>query len=155
MVTRFWTRDWQKYLHPFKIKIDFSYHPFIKYDIFEVNVNLPPRVTHIGIIAQYCEHHNMSYISQSKNNITRDHTFLARNMTNVCILIIVRKEPTTVQQVLESMSSQQLTLKWNKVHVITSLRDKDIVRTNLQENICIFNKIRHIQEIEKNQLVLL
>ena len=37
-----------------------SDHPFIKYDIFEVNVNFPPRVTPIGIVKKYCEHHNMS-----------------------------------------------------------------------------------------------
>ena len=46
------------------LKIDLSHHPFIKYDIFEVNVNLPPRGTTIGIVAQYCGHNNMSYISQ-------------------------------------------------------------------------------------------
>ena len=40
-------------------KIDFSDHPFIKDNKFEVNVNLPPRGTPIGIVAQYCEHHNM------------------------------------------------------------------------------------------------
>ena len=41
------------------LKIDLSDHPFIKYDIFEVNINLQPRVTPIGIVAQYYEHHNM------------------------------------------------------------------------------------------------
>ena len=46
------------------LKIDFSYHPIIKDDIFEVNVNLLPRGTIIGIVAQYCEHNNMSYIYQ-------------------------------------------------------------------------------------------
>ena len=35
-------------------KIDPSYHPFIKYDIFEVNVNLTPRGNPIGIVSQYC-----------------------------------------------------------------------------------------------------
>ena len=34
MVTRFWTYDFNKYFHPSNIKIDISYHPFIKYDIF-------------------------------------------------------------------------------------------------------------------------
>ena len=34
------------------LKIDPSDHPFIKYDIFEVHVNLPPRGTPIGIVAQ-------------------------------------------------------------------------------------------------------
>ena len=51
------------------LKTDLSDHPFIKDDIFEVNVNLPPRVTTIGIVTKYCEHHNMSYIFQSINNI--------------------------------------------------------------------------------------
>ena len=46
------------------LKIDLSYHPFIKDDIFEVNINFPPRFTTIGIVTQYCEHQNMSYISQ-------------------------------------------------------------------------------------------
>ena len=41
-----------------------SYHLFIKDDIFEVNVNFPPGVTPIGILTQYCEHRNMSYIFQ-------------------------------------------------------------------------------------------
>ena len=41
------------------LKIDFSDHPYIKCSIFEVNVNLPPRGTPIGIVAKYCEHQNM------------------------------------------------------------------------------------------------
>ena len=50
-----------------------SYHTFIKDDIFEVNVNFPPRGTNIGIVTQYCGHHNMSYISQSENNSLCNH----------------------------------------------------------------------------------
>ena len=73
------------------LKIDISDQPFIKYDIFEATVNLPPRGTHIGIIAQYCEHHSMSYIYHSKNNISCNHDFPARNRTNVWILRIGRK----------------------------------------------------------------
>ena len=46
------------------LKIYLSDHPCIKDDIFEFNVNLPPRGTTIGIVKQYCEHKNMSYISQ-------------------------------------------------------------------------------------------
>ena len=41
------------------LKIDPSDHTFIKYDIFEVNVNFPPICNPIGIVAEYCEHHNM------------------------------------------------------------------------------------------------
>ena len=69
-----------------KLKFDLSDHPFIKDDIFEVGVNFPPRGNPIGIVAQYCEHHNMSYISQSKNNIPWNHAFTDRNSTNVWIL---------------------------------------------------------------------
>ena len=75
MVTRFWTHAWHKYFHPSNIKIELSYHPFIKGDIFEININLPPRDTPIGIVPQHCEHHNMSYISQSTNNSPWNHTF--------------------------------------------------------------------------------
>ena len=50
------------------LKTDLSDYPFIKDDVFEVNVNFPPRGTPIVIVTQYCEHHNMSYISQSENN---------------------------------------------------------------------------------------
>ena len=46
------------------LKIDLLDHLFIKYDIFVDNVNLPPRGTPIGIVTQFCEHQNMSYISQ-------------------------------------------------------------------------------------------
>ena len=46
------------------LKIDLSHHLFIRDDIFEVNVNFSPRSTPIGIVTQYCENHNMSYISQ-------------------------------------------------------------------------------------------
>ena len=98
------------------LKIDLSYHPFIKDDIFEVNVNLPPR----GIVAQYCENHNMSYIYQSQNNIPWNCYFTARNGTNFWILSIYRKGQTTVQQVLKALSRQQLTGKCNRAHVITS-----------------------------------
>ena len=50
------------------LKIYLSDHPFIKDNIFEVNVNFTSRGTPIGIILQYCEHHNMSYIYYSKKN---------------------------------------------------------------------------------------
>ena len=73
------------------LKIYPSDHPFIKDDIFEVRVNFPPRGTHIVIVAQYCEHNNMSYISQSENNIPWNHAFLDINRANVWILIIGRK----------------------------------------------------------------
>ena len=43
---------------PPTLKIDLSDHPFIKYEIFEVNVNSPPIGTPIVIVAQYCGHHN-------------------------------------------------------------------------------------------------
>ena len=46
------------------LKTDLSDHPFIKDDIFEVNVNLTPIGALIGIVTQYCEHHNMLYIYQ-------------------------------------------------------------------------------------------
>ena len=51
------------------LKNDPSDHPFIKDGIFEVDVNFPQRVTPVSIVRQYCEHNNMSYISQSTNNI--------------------------------------------------------------------------------------
>ena len=89
----------------------------------------------------------MSYISQSTNNSPWNHDFTAKNRTNVCILRIGIKKSTTVQQVLEYISIQQLTRKFNIVHVITYIRDKNIVRKNIQENRYIFNQIRHIQAI--------
>ena len=70
------------------LKIDLSDHPFIKYYIVEVTVTFTSRGTPIGIITQYCEHHSMSYVSQSTNNIPRHHYFPAKNITNVCILSI-------------------------------------------------------------------
>ena len=76
---------------------ELSDHPFIKYYIFEGNVNFPPRGTPICIVTQYCEHHNMSYISQSENNSPWNHACPAINRTNVWILIIGRKEPTAFQ----------------------------------------------------------
>ena len=59
MVSRFWSYAWNKYFHPYNIKIDLSDYPFIKDDIFEVNVNFPPECTPIGSVTQYCKHHNM------------------------------------------------------------------------------------------------
>ena len=108
------------------LKIDLSDNPFITDDIFEVNVNFPLRGTPIGIVSQYCEHHNMSYISQSTNNIPLNDAFPNRNKTIFWILYIGIKEPTTSQKVLEAISSQQLTRNCNKVHVITACRDKKI-----------------------------
>ena len=65
-----------------ELKIDLSDHPFIKYVMFKVAINFPPRGTPIGIIAQYFEHHNMYYIYQSTNNIPWYHVFTTRNNTN-------------------------------------------------------------------------
>ena len=44
------------------LKFELLDHPFIKYYIFEVHVTLSPRGNRIGIISQYYEQHNMSYI---------------------------------------------------------------------------------------------
>ena len=74
------------------LKSDLSDIPFIKYDIVEVNVKFSPKSTPIGIVTQYCEHHNMIYISQSENNIPWYHEFPDRNRTNVWILSIFRKK---------------------------------------------------------------
>ena len=49
------------------IKIDISYNPFIKDDIFEATVIFSPRGTPVGMVFHYCENHNMSYFYQSKN----------------------------------------------------------------------------------------
>ena len=87
------------------LKIDLSHHPFIKYDIIEVNVIFPLRGTPIDIVTQYCEHHKMSYILQSENNSLWNHAFSAINSNNVWILSIGRKETTIIQQFLESISS--------------------------------------------------
>ena len=127
------------------LKIDLSDHSFIKDDIFEVIVNFPSRGPPIGITTQYCEHHNMSYISKSENNSPWDHAFPARNRENIWILIIGRKEPTSALQFLETIRSQQLPVICNSVNIITARRYKDTIRTNLQGNRCIFNHIRHIQ----------
>ena len=48
---------------------------------------------------------------------------------------------------MESISSQNIIGKFNSIKVITAHRDKNFVRTTIQENIYIFNKIRHIQAL--------
>ena len=93
------------------LKIDLQDHPIIKYDIFEVNATFPPRGTKIGIVDQYCEHHNMSYISHSTNNRPWNHDFIAINRTNLWMIIIGRKQPKKPQQVMEGIPSQYLTGK--------------------------------------------
>ena len=139
MVSEIWTYDWHKYFHPYNIKINVSYQPFAKYDIFEVTVDLPPIVTPIGIIEQHCKNNNMPYISQSTKNIPWNHYFTAQNRTNVWVLIIFGKEPKTDQQVLEVIPSQQPTVKCNRVNVITPCRYNNNYRKNIQENIPILN----------------
>ena len=115
-----------------KLKIYLSDNLLIKYDIFEVNANLPPRGIPIGIVAQYYEYHNMSYTSQSKNNIPRNHAFQAIKYKYIWILILGIKELELYQKDLEDISSKQLTGKCKKVHVIKSRRDQNNFRTNLQ-----------------------
>ena len=55
---------------------------------------------------------------------------------------------------MEAVSSQQITVKFNSIHVITSHRDKNIILTNIQENISRYYQIIHIQEIG-NKLISL
>ena len=47
------------------LKIGLSDCPLIEDDIFGITVNFLPIDTTIGIAAQCCEHHNISYISHS------------------------------------------------------------------------------------------
>ena len=154
MVPRLWTYACHKYCHPSNIKIVLSDHPFIKYYIFEVSVHFSPRVTPLGIVTQYCKHHNMSYISQLTNNSPWNHAFSDRNSTNIWILKNGIKKTKIVDEALEAILSKQLIEKFNRVHIITACRDKYIIRTNIQENICVFNKIRHIQAVG-NKLISL
>ena len=86
MVTRFLTYAWKNISTLPTLKIDLSDYPFIKDDIFGVNVSFTPRGTPIGIVTQYCEYHNMSYISQSTNNSPWNNTLPSRNRTNFWIL---------------------------------------------------------------------
>ena len=102
--------------------------PFIKDDIFEAAVSCPPKGTLIGIVAQYCKHHNMPYVYQPENNSPCTQTLPARNITNLCILIIGVNDPTTVQQVIESISSQNMTGLCNRIHSITAHRDNNILK---------------------------
>ena len=94
----------------------------------------------------------MSYITRSINNIPWNNYFLGTNKTDVWILSIDRKESTTVQNVLEAILSQKLTVKWKGIQVITSRIYQDILITNIKSNRCIFNQIRHTQDI-RNKLV--
>ena len=106
------------------IRIDLYDHPFIKYDIYESTVTLTSRGNPNVIIKYYCDHNNMTYVTQSNNNNPLDIDLPARKRANAWILCIVRKDPTTVQQVVEDVSSQQLTEKYNKFHVIPFQIDK-------------------------------
>ena len=137
------------------LKINLSDHPFIKYDIFEVHNNSPSRGNTIDIVAQYCEHHNMPYISQLTNNSSLNHAFPTRNRTTVWILSIGIKKPTTVKQVLEDISIQKLAGKCNRDHVITYTRDKIISRINIQLNRSMLNQISNIQTIGNKRISLL
>ena len=73
------------------LKINISYHPIIKNDIFEVIVTLTPRGTTTGTLVQYCENHNVSYIFKSTNNRPRNSDLTVINRNNVWILSIGRK----------------------------------------------------------------
>ena len=115
--------------HP-TIKIDLSDHPFIKEDICEAKVKFSQRGNRIGIINYYCEHHNITYIPQSNRNIPWNRALHSRQRTNFWILSIWIKETTTVKQVMEVVSSQQLTVKFNKVHVIIARIYKGMLKTN-------------------------
>ena len=48
-------------------------------------------------------------------------------------LLALERKKTTVQKAMESVSSQQLPVNFNKVHFITARRDKDMLKTNLLE----------------------
>ena len=65
------------------LKIFLSDHPLVKYDRFEVTVTYPQRGTPISIVAHYCKHHKMLYISQSTKNIPWNHDLPDTNRTNV------------------------------------------------------------------------
>ena len=53
---------------------------------------------------------------------------------------------------MEAISSQQLIGRCNSINIIKTYRDNNTLRKNLQENIPMFNKIRHIQEI-RNKMI--
>ena len=65
------------------LKFDLSDHPFIKYDIFQVAVNFPPRGIPVGIVAQYGEHHNMSYTYRETNKRPWNRAYPERNETTL------------------------------------------------------------------------
>ena len=96
----------------------------------------------------------MPYISKPENNITWNHEFPSRNRKFFWILSIGIKEPTSERQVQEAISSQKLTVKYNRVHIMNAHRDKYIIITNIQENRCIFNQTRHIQETGNKIIIL-
>ena len=79
----------------------------------------------------------------------------ATKRTNLWIKTIVIKNPTTLRQVMVSISSQHIKDRFNRIHVITARRYKNLLITNIQENRYIFNKKRHIKVIGGNSFALL
>ena len=61
--------------------------------------------TLIDIINHCCENHNMTYIAISTNSISCNGDFPMIKRTNVWIISIGRKKSTTVQKVMEAVSS--------------------------------------------------
>ena len=51
------------------------------------------------------------------------------------------------KKVMETISSQHITGRCNRIHVIASCRDDNILRNKLKYNRSIFNQMIHIQEI--------
>ena len=88
---------WGKDDHLPRLKADLLEHLFIKDDIFEATAKFPLMGKTIGMIVNYCEHHNIYYGYQSRNNSPWNGVSLERNRTNVCIILIGKKEPTTVK----------------------------------------------------------
>ena len=89
----------------------------------------------------------MSYVLQSTNNTPWYRKLPERNRTSLWIIRNKIKEPKSVQKEMESISSPQKTGRCNNIHV-------KMFRKNIQENISIFNQIRHIQAIEEKLIIL-
>ena len=110
-----------------KLKIDLSYHNFVKDNAFESKVKFPPRGTPISMVVHYCENHSMSYVYQSTKDSPCNRALTARNITNVWILSIL-KNSTEIQQVMEAISNQHITVRYNRIHDITARREKYFIK---------------------------
>ena len=127
------------------VTVEDTDHPLMKNPIEQINVEIPPQGTSIGLTIRRCKFHNLPYIIRSNPTSYYNKSVRKHLRHNVWVMAVENNDPITPEQVLQDLKDLQGD-KVKTIKMVVSKRDtSENIRTNIEERWASFNQLRMIK----------